>query len=221
MRPARIDPDEFLAIAKRERPFDLSPYTFLAGLPEGASLEGFLFPDTYRLPPDADAAYLVDAMLTNFGDKVTPAMRQFYGAQGLSLREAVTLASIVQREAVLAEERPLIAGVYFNRLAQNIPLSADPTVQYAAGYDAATDSWWKVPLYVSDLELDSPYNTYIYAGLPPGPIAAPSLGALEAVANPAPSDFLFFVADCRADRAGAHDFSVTFDEHLAKVQNCR
>jgi len=220
-QPAQIDADEFLAIAKRERPFDLSPYPFLAGLPEGASLEGFLFPDTYRLPLDADAAALVDAMLRNFDERVTPAMRQGFGAQGLSLREAVTLASIVQREAVLVEERPLIAGVFLNRLAQGMSLSADPTVQYAAGYDAATDSWWKVPLYVSDLEFDSPYNTYLYPGLPPGPIAAPSLSALQAVANPAVTDFLFFVADCLSDVVGDHSFSVTFDEHLLKAQRCR
>jgi UPF0755 protein len=219
--PAQIDADEFLAIARRERPFDLSPYPFLASLPEGASLEGFLFPDTYTVPLDADAAYLVDRMLTNFGEKVTPAMRQGFGAQGLSVVEAVTLASIVQREAVLAEERPLIAGVFLNRLAQGMSLSADPTVQYAAGYDAAGESWWKVPLYVSDLEFDSPYNTYVYTGLPPGPIAAPSLGALQAVANPAATDFVFFVADCESDIVGDHNFSVTFDEHLAKAQRCQ
>jgi UPF0755 protein len=220
-QPAQIDADEFLAIAKRERPFDLSPYPFLGGLPEGASLEGFLFPDTYRLPLDADAALLVDKMLSNFGEKVTPTMRQAYGVQGLSLLEAVALASIVQREAVLAEERPLIAGVFLNRLAQGMSLSADPTVQYAVGYDPASDSWWKVPLFLDDLQFDSPYNTYIYSGLPPGPIAAPSLGALEAVANPTSSDFLFFVADCHADIVGTHSFSVTFDEHLAKAQRCQ
>jgi UPF0755 protein len=219
--PAQIEAAEFLAIAKRERPFDLSPYPFLAGLPEGQSLEGFLFPDTYRVPLDADAAYLIDAMLTNFDEKVTPAMRQGFGAQGLSLSEAVTLASIVQREAVLAEERPLIAGVFLNRLAQGMSLGADPTVQYAAGYDAAGESWWKVPLYVSDLEFDSPYNTYIYVGLPPGPIAAPSLSALQAVANPTATDFIFFVADCESDIVGDHKFSVTFDEHLAKAQACQ
>ncbi|PID86006.1 MAG: aminodeoxychorismate lyase [Chloroflexi bacterium] len=220
-QPAQINPDEFLAIVTRERPFDLTPYTFLVGLPADASLEGFLFPDTYRLPLDADAAYLVDKMLTRFGEQVTPTLRQGFGTQGLSLLEAVTLASIVQREAVLAEERPLIAGVFLNRLAADMTLSADPTVQYAVGYDSGSDSWWKVPLYVSDLEYDSPYNTYVYTGLPPGPIAAPSLSALQAVANPAPSDFLFFVADCTADTAGAHYFSVTFDEHLAKVQSCQ
>ncbi len=221
IQPAQINPDEFLAIVKRERPFDLTPYTFLVGLPKNASLEGFLFPDTYRVPQDADAAYLVDKMLTRFDEQVTPAMRQGFGAQGLSMSESVTLASIVQREAVLAEERPLIAGVFLNRLAAGMTLSADPTVQYAVGYDPESESWWKVPLYVSDLEYDSPYNTYVYTGLPPGPIAAPSLGALQAVANPTPTDFLFFVADCDADTGGAHHFSVTFDEHLAKVQNCQ
>lgn len=219
--PAQIDADEFLAIVKRERPFDLSPYPFLASLPAEQSLEGFLFPDTYTVPLDADAAYLVDQMLTNFGEKVTPAMRQGFGAQGLSVLEAVTLASIVQREAVLAEERPLIAGVFYNRLAQGMSLSADPTVQYAAGYDAASESWWKVPLYVSDLEFDSPYNTYVYTGLPPGPIAAPSLSALQAVANPTATDFIFFVADCESDIVGDHKFSVTFDEHLLKAQRCQ
>ena len=184
-------------------------------------MEGSLFPDIYTVPLEADAAYLIDQMLTTFGEKVTPAMRQGFGAQGLTVLEAVTLASIVQREAVLTEERPLIAGVFFNRLAQNMTLSADPTVQYAAGYDAASESWWKVPLYVSDLEFDSPYNTYVYTGLPPGPIAAPSLSALQAVANPTATDFIFFVADCESDIVGDHKFSVTFDEHLLKAQRCQ
>jgi UPF0755 protein len=220
-QPAQIDAEEFLALALRERPFDLRPYLFLSGLPAGASLEGFLFPDTYRVPPDADAAYLLDQMLRNFDRRVTPAMRQSYGAQGLSLREAVTLASIVQREAVLAEERPLIAGVFLNRLAINMNLAADPTVQYALGYQPESGSWWKVPLFLGDLRFDSPYNTYVYAGLPPGPIASPSLSALEAVANPTPSGYYFFVADCQAEPRGRHIFSVTFEEHLAHAQKCQ
>lgn len=220
-RPAQIDAEEFLALALRQRPFDLRPYRFLSGLPDGASLEGFLFPDTYRVPPDADAAYLLDLMLANFDRRVTPTMRQSYGAQGLTLREAVTLASIVQREAVLAEERPLIAGVFLNRLAINMNLAADPTVQYALGYQPESGSWWKVPLFLADLRFDSPYNTYVYPGLPPGPIASPSLGALEAVANPAASDYYFFVADCQAEPRGRHIFSVTFEEHLAHAQRCQ
>ncbi len=220
-RPAQIDPDEFLAIVRRERPFDLTPYAFLSGLPDDASLEGFLFPDSYRVPLDADAAYLIDLMLTTFDERVTPTMRQAYGVQGLSILQAVTLASIVQREAVLAAERPLIAGVFLNRLAINMNLSADPTVQYALGFQPDSQSWWKVPLFLSDLEVDSPYNTYLYPGLPPGPIANPSLGSLEAVASPTASGFYFFVVDCDSDTAGSHVFSVTFEEHLAHAQKCQ
>lgn len=221
LQPAQIDSDLFLAIAQREAPFDLSPYDFLASLPPDASLEGFLFPDTYRVPLDADTTYLIDLMLTNFGDRVTPEMRQAYGAQGLSLREAVTLASIVQREAVVAEERPLIAGVFYNRLAADMRLQADPTVQYALGYQLEQETWWKSPLFLGDLEIISPYNTYVHTGLPPGPIANPSLGALTAVAYPIETDFLFFVADCTAVPPGSHAFSVTYEEHVANVARCQ
>ncbi|MCL4264570.1 MAG: endolytic transglycosylase MltG [Anaerolineae bacterium] len=221
LRPANINADEFQAIAQRQAPFDLSRYDFLSSLPPDATLEGYLFPDTYRVPLDADAAYLVDLMLTNFGSRVTPDMRQAYGAQGLSLREAVTLASIVQREAVLAEERPLIAGVFLNRLREGILLQADPTVQYALGYQPDRQTWWKTPLFLTDLQLDSPYNSYVYSGLPPGPIANPSLSSLQAVANPTPSDFIFFVASCDGMAPGSHVFSVTYEEHLANVERCR
>lgn len=218
---AQIDADEFLAIARRQAPFDLSGYDFLASLPPEATLEGFLFPDTYRVPPDADAAYLVDKMLQNFGSRVTPAMRQAYGFYGLNLREAVTLASIVEREAVVHEERPLIANVFLNRISQEMKLEADPTVQYALGYDAASGKWWKNPLTLDDLAFDSPYNTYVAPGLPPGPIANPGLASLQAVAEPAQTDYIFFVVDCTAVTPGSHVFSVTYEEHLANVQRCR
>ena len=218
---ANIDAHTFLEIAQRSTAFDLTPYDFLSNLPTTASLEGFLFPDTYRVPPDADAAYLVNLMLQTFDRRVTPAMRQGYLTQGLSLREAVTLAAIVEREAVVAAERPIIAGVFYNRLAQGIKLEADPTVQYPLGYRPASDSWWKSPLFLVDLELDSPYNTYRYAGLPPGPIANPSLSSLEAVAFPAETPYIFFVADCNAAISGSHAFSITYEEHLRNVQRCR
>ena len=218
---AQIDADDFLAITQRQVPFDLSSYDFLVSLPPEATLEGFLFPDTYRVPPDGDAAYLVDKMLQNFGNRVTPAMRQAYGFYGLSLRDAVTLASIVEREAVVAAERPLMAGVFLNRLAQEMKLEADPTVQYTLGYQSDTGKWWKNPLYLDDLALDSPYNTYVSPGLPPGPIANPGLASLQAVAEPAPTEFIFFVVDCTAVTPGSHIFSVTFEEHLANVQRCR
>jgi UPF0755 protein len=219
-QPARIDADEFQAIAQRQRPFDLSRYDFLASLPPEATLEGYLFPDTYRVPLDADAAYLVDLFLTNFGNRVTPEMRQAFGAQGLSLREAVTLASIVHREAVVATERPLIAGVFLNRLHSNTLLQADPTVQYALNYQPEEQTWWKNPLFLEDLQIDSPYNTYLYMGLPPGPIASPGLDSLQAVANPTQTDFFFFVANCDGAVPGSHAFSVTYEEHLANVQKC-
>jgi UPF0755 protein len=219
--PARVNAAEFEAIVIRRQRFDLSPYPFLSTLPPGATLEGFLFPDSYILPPDADAAFLVDAMLQNFARQVTPAMRQAYGAQGLSLREAVIVASIVEREAVAEEERPIIASVFLNRIAEGMYLQADPTVQYAVGFQPGSNSWWKSPLSLDDLRVDSPYNTYLYDGLPPGPIANPGLGALEAVAFPAETPFLFFVADCDAEGNGRHLFSITYDEHLANVARCR
>jgi UPF0755 protein len=219
--PARVNAVEFEAIAARRQHFDLHPYPFLAALPADATLEGFLFPDTYILPPDADAAYLLEAMLRNFDRQVTPAMRQAYGAQGLSLREAVIVASIVEREAVVAEERPLIASVFLNRIAEGMYMQADPTVQYAVGFQPATNSWWKSPLSLDDLHVDSPYNTYLYGGLPPGPIANPGLAALEAVAFPAVTPFLFFVADCDVEENGRHLFSMTYEEHLANVARCR
>lgn len=221
IRPAAIDPDVFLAIAQGQTAFDLSSYEFLASLPSGGSLEGFLFPDTYRIPVEADAVFLIGLMLDNFGQKVDASMRQSFGAQGLSVYQAVTLASIVQREAVLSEERPVMVGVFLNRLAQGMKLQADPTVQYAAGYQAGSDKWWKTPLSQADLELDSAYNTYRYEGLPPGPIASPGLEALQAVAQPAETEYLYFVVDCTAERVGQHVFSRTFEEHLANVEACR
>jgi UPF0755 protein len=218
---ANIDPNQFLAIVQRQAAFDLTPYAFLADLPATTSLEGFLFPDTYRVPQDADAVYLVNLMLQTFDRRVTAEMRQGFLAKGLSIRQAVTLAAIVEREAVVASERPIIAGVFYNRLAQGIKLEADPTVQYPLGYQPDSDSWWKSPLFLADLELDSPYNTYRYAGLPPGPIANPSLSSLEAVAFPTETSFIFFVADCTAAVSGSHAFSVTYEEHLSNVQRCR
>ena len=218
---ANIDANQFLAIAQRQAAFDFTPYAFLADLPATASLEGFLFPDTYRVPPDADAVYLVNLMLQTFDRRVTPAMRQGFQTQGLTLHQAVTLAAIVEREAVVATERPIIAGVFYNRLAQGIKLEADPTVQYPLGYQPDSGSWWKSPLFLADLELDSPYNTYRFAGLPPGPIANPSLSSLEAAAFPVETSFIFFVADCAAAVPGSHAFSVTYEEHLNNVQRCR
>lgn len=221
VRPAQIDPAQFLALVTRQQPLDLSPYPFLAQLDPADSLEGFLFPDTYRVPTDADATYLVNLMLQTFGERVTPEMRQAFGERGLSIPDAVTLASIVEREAVLKEEQPIIASVFLNRVMQGMRLDADPTVQYAVGYDPDSDKWWKAPLTVDDLQIQSPYNTYLNTGLPPSPIANPGLGALQSIANPLATDYLFFVAECAGLAPGAHLFSVTYEQHLENVAACR
>jgi UPF0755 protein len=150
-------------------------------------------------------------MLNDFDQRLTAADRAGIAAQGLNLFQGVTLASIVEREAVVADERPLIASVFYNRLAAGMNLDADPTVQYALGF-TTQGGWWKSPLDAADLLLESPYNTYRSAGLPPGPIANPGLDSLRAVADPATSDFFYFRAMC--DGSGRHAFARTFDEHL-------
>ncbi|MEW6568932.1 MAG: endolytic transglycosylase MltG [Chloroflexota bacterium] len=198
---------DFLAAA-RSRP---DGYSFTPFLPDPPSLEGFLFPDTYHLRPEASAGDLVRAMLDNFERRVGDDFRQRFDQHGLTLYQAVILASIVEREAAVAEERPLIASVFLNRLAVGMHLDADPTVQYALGLQP-DGIWWKSPLSSIDLEIDSPYNTYRYPGLPPTPIANPGLASLQAVAFPAESPYYYFRALC--DSSGRHAFAVTFEEHL-------
>lgn len=178
--------------------------------PPGASHEGLLFPDGYALPRSLTPEALLGILTENFRTRLTPEIQDGFTAQGLSVFEAVTLASIVQREAVVTEEMPLIASVFLNRLAIGMKLDADPTVQYALGFQDGA-GWWKAPLGLADLRVDNPYNTYLYGGLPPGPIANPGLDALRAVAFPAESGYYYFRAAC--DGSGTHVFSFTFEEH--------
>ena len=182
-----------------------------AYVPSGASLEGYLFPDTYRIDEDSSSEDLVRRMLETFATRVTPDLIAGFEAQGLSVHEAVTLASIVEREAVITEERPRIAGVFLNRLELGMMLETDPTVQYAIGLQPSGD-WWKTHLTVQDLQTDSAYNTYRLPGLPPGPIANPGLSSLQAVAAPEETDLLYFRALC--DGSGRHAFARTYEEHL-------
>lgn len=216
-----IAPDEFLVfVGSGWRQTDLlTAYDFLAQVPVTATLEGYLFPDTYRLPLEASPYDLVDRMLENFERQVTPEIQAGFAEHGLSLHEGVTLASIVEREAVVPNERALIAGVYHNRLRDGWPLSACPTVQYALGYQPEEGSWWKAQLYFVDLETESPYNTYRRQGLPPGPIANPGLPAIAAAANPAETDYYFFMVDCNAGD-GSHLFAETEAEHMSNFNAC-
>jgi len=184
---------------------------FLADLPDPTDLEGFLFPDTYHLTPQSQASELVAAMLNTFDQRVDPELRAAYAQLGLTLYQAVTLASIVEREAIVPDERPRIASVFLNRLAQGIKLDADPTVQYALGRQP-DGVWWKPALTLEDLQFDSPHNTYLYAGLPPSPISNPGLDSLRAVAFPESSPYLYFRAAC--DGSGRHTFAETYEQQL-------
>ena len=181
---------------------------------DAESTEGFLFPETYALGAGTSADELVGTMLSTFDERITPDLRNGFKEEGLSLQQAVVLASIVEREAIVPDERRLIAGVFLNRLREGMRLEADPTVQYALGQQDG-GGWWKAPLTLADLELDSPYNTYLYSGLPPAPIASPGLSSLQAVADPAQTEFFFFRAAC--DGSGRHLFAVSFDEHVGNA----
>jgi len=179
-------------------------------LPVGASLEGFLFPDTYSLPPDISPIGLRTVLLEAFQMAIEPQLIADAQAQDLSLYDVITLASIVQREALFDDEKPLIAGVYRNRLAIDMRLDADPTVQYPLGI---AGDWWPRITFADYQGTISEYNTYRRTGLPPGPIAIPDMSAIRAVIYPEESEFFFFRADCRTD--GYHDFATTFEQHLA------
>jgi len=170
----------------------------------GPTLEGYLYPATYTVPVDAPLNSVVDAMVAAYKEVWTPARRARADALGMSEREVVTLASIVEWEAKLAVEMPRIAAVYHNRLRIGIPLQADPTVQYALGEHQARLLYAHI-----DSVADHPYNTYRIAGLPPGPIASPSARGIDATLNPADDPALYFVA--RPD--GSHVFTRSLEEH--------
>jgi UPF0755 protein len=194
-------------------------FPFLNSVPVTHTLEGFLFPDTYRLPLDATVRDLVNRMLENFDRQVTPDMLDGFSNIGLSLYQGITLASIVEREAVRDDERATIAGVYHNRLQDGWFLSACPTVQYALGFRPEENTWWKRQLYFDDLEISSPYNTYRNLGLPPAPIASPGIKAILASAHPAETPYYFFMVDCSKNDS-SHLFATNEEEHIANFNRC-
>jgi UPF0755 protein len=188
-------------------------------LPAGlTTLEGYLFPDTYRLPARAAPPDLVRRMLDNFQNRITADMIAPATRAGRSMEQVINMASIVEREAPLADDRPLVASVYWNRLdgrcaeeAVGNYLQADPTVQYAAGRPGQW--WWKPPSVEAYQTVQSPYNTYLWPGLPPTAIASPGLSAIQAAATPADTAYCFFVAT----GDGAHVYATTLAEHQANV----
>ena len=177
---------------------------------DAASLEGYIFPDTYYFTKGLTPEQILTRTVQRLRAKLTPKNVAGARERGLSVHELLTLASIIEREAVVREERRLISAVFWNRLKLGMPLQADPTVQYAVGKERRA-------LSRTDLATDHPFNTYVRAGLPPGPIASPGLPAIEAALDPAPVNYLYFVA--RDDHR--HHFSATIAEHNAAVARYR
>ena len=204
-----IERDDFLTAAA-SHDYD---YPFVNQIPAGQSLQGYLYPATYPLRTSDDGETLVEAMLAAFDANVPDDLATQAAAVGLTLHEAVTLASIIEREAVVPEEKPIMAQVFLSRLRIGFRLEADPTVQFALA-EAGADTYWKPALTTADLAFDSPYNTYVYFGLPPGPISSPAADSIAAVLNPSETSYLFFVA--RPD--GSHAFAETFAEHSVNVE---
>jgi UPF0755 protein len=178
---------------------------------EASGVEGYLYPDTYQVTKGMRVEEILGRMVHRFREKIaTPDVLARAREQGLSLHAVLTLASIIEKEAVLPEERPIIAGVFWNRLRRDMPLQADPTVAYAVGKDGRAPTR-------DDLQIDHPFNTYRNRGLPPGPIGSPGRAAVEAALSPARVSYLYFVSI--DDRQ--HHFSTTLEEHEQAVLRYR
>jgi UPF0755 protein len=174
--------------------------------------EGYLFPDTYLIPRDADVNTIATMMKNNFQTKYDSVKNTQTTA--LTETQTIIIASIIEREAIFATDRPLVASVLINRLTLGMPLGSDPTVMYPLGYQADTKTWWKKDLTVDDLVINSPYNTRKNAGLPPTAISNPGLSAIEAALAPSKTDYLYFFSD----KQGHLHFATTIQGHNANIQ---
>lgn len=203
-----ITVDEFIAATQDPKWND--DFDVLHTRPSGVALEGYLFPDTYNLRMDATADDVIERLLTTFEERVTPEMIADADRLGMTLHQVMTIASIIEREAALPRERATISSVYYNRLADGMPLQADPTVQYQFGTPA---NWWP-EVTPTDLQQDGSYNTYLNPSIPPGPICNPSLASIQAALNPSQTDYRFFVAT----GDGSHAFANTFEEHEQNIE---
>ncbi|MCU1324546.1 MAG: aminodeoxychorismate lyase [Acidobacteriaceae bacterium] len=204
---------DFLAATRQHT--ELVAAYFPQGAPRPASLEGYLFPDTYRFSRHTTQLQMLTTMVHRFRQAITPFQEPlgFPVEPPLDVPHTVLMASLIEKEVSQDSERPLVAGVFLNRLTKGMPLATDPTVIYAA----LLDNRWRGTIYASDLQNPSPYNTYRHAGLPPGPICSPGIAALRAAVHPAPTDYLYFVADAN----GHSRFSKDLKEHTAAVQSYR
>jgi UPF0755 protein len=199
----KLDEKRFLDFINSGRPFFENHYSFLKNVPVD-SLEGYLFPDTYYVKEGTSQEEIVALMIENFYNRARSIGLLGNSQNEKNLHQIVTLASIVEKEARLEEERPLIASVFYNRLKKGMKLQSCATVEYLFGFS-------KERLLNEDLKIDSPYNTYLYSGLPPGPICNPGLASLKAALNPASTNYLYFVL---VDESGRHFFARTYEEFL-------
>jgi UPF0755 protein len=183
-------------------------FSILADKPKSYGLEGYLFPDTYRIFNQAPVLDVIEKMLGNLDAKFTPMMRADIARQGRTIYQVITLASIIEKEVRIAEDRKIVSGIFWNRLAIGQALGSDATLSYILGDKDAAHS-------IEQTKIDSPYNTYHYAGLPPGPICNPSLDAIIAAIYPAATDYYYFLTD---PKSGKTIFSKTLEEHNRNKQ---
>ena len=196
--------EAFLEVAKT-----YVPYQYMYGPAQvDYRVEGFLFPSTYEIPVGSTPQEILKRMAGEMNKQLTPAIREQIAAKHMTIFEFITLASLVEKEALFDEDRPIIAAVFLKRLQIGMPLQSCASIQYILGYP-------KSHLSIEDTQIPSPYNTYIHAGLPPGPIANPGMKSMEAVLNAPSTDYLFFVAD----KEGHHHFTKTYAEHLKVVES--
>ncbi|MFA6525460.1 MAG: endolytic transglycosylase MltG [Patescibacteria group bacterium] len=198
--------DEFLTVVDTFDSLAIIPdktYDFLSSKPEGQGLEGFLFPDTYRIFKNSDPAHLIEKMLDNFDVKLTQTMRDEISRQEKTIYDIVTLASIVEKEVRTTADKKIAAGIFYTRMANGIPLESDATVNYITGKNELQPTF-------ADTEIENPYNTYENQGLPPGPISNPGIDSIMAAIYPEDSDYLYFLTK----EDGTTVFSKTYEEHL-------
>ena len=196
--------EEFKKAAK-----DYAPYSYMETSNNNVifKAEGFVYPSTYYLSPGSSEKEILAIMVKEFDTQLTEDIRQKAKDKNMSIRDLVNLASLVEKEAVFPEERPVIAGVFLKRLQIQMPLQSDTTIQYILGVQ-------KKEISIADTKIDSPYNTYLYAELPPGPIASPSISTINAVLDPKQTNYLYFVADLE----GHHHFTETYQDHLKEIE---
>lgn len=178
------------------------------------AVEGYMFPDSYLVPQDSDVSLIVNLINSNYRQQVTPEILSRALKNGLNENQLITLASIVERETNNEEARRIVAGIMLKRHEADWPLQADATVQYAIGYDEVEKSWWKKNLTREDLNIDLPYNTYLYTGFPPSPIASPGLSSIQAIVNPLETDYWYYISDPQ----GNMHYAKSLEEHEENIK---